>query len=100
MIYVRGHKLVTVYTREWGSFKYIMCDASSNKTSSRNVYTELIRRKSAHTLNCLVEKKKKRKKDPNALTEFCFIFTHTPAHFQTKCVHLEKSLERNTPEGE
>lgn len=45
-------------------------------------------------------KKKKRKKDPNALTEFCFIFTHTPAHFQTKCVHLEKSLERNTPEGE
>lgn len=64
---------MTVYTRKWGSVKYIMCDASSNKTSSKNVYTETIRRKSAHTLN-YVWLKKKKEAAPKSLTPVLFHF--------------------------
>lgn len=43
-IYVRGRRLVTIYTRQWGSVDCITCDASSNKTSGKNVHTEIARR--------------------------------------------------------
>lgn len=74
MIYVRGHKLVTVYTREWGSFKYITCDASSNKRAVEMFTQRSLGGKVLIHLTVWLKKKKKKEEGPKRVNRVLFHF--------------------------